>query len=122
MMYYINPVEDVNNRLKIIIAEIIKITQYIEWNLLRKLNKNTFAEMTLGQIIELVKQRELLPDNKLNQLHTILKRRNDITHQYFKRLDFEKHNQNLSFLDHQEKYLKNTLSMIQEFNTRLCSV
>lgn len=122
MMYFINPVEDVNNRLKIIIAEVIKITQYIEWNLLRKLNKDTFAEMTLGQIIELVRQRELLPENKLNQLHSILKRRNDITHQYFKRLDFEKHNQNLSFLDHQEKYLKNTLSMIQDFNTWLCSL
>lgn len=122
MMYFIDPVEDVNNRLKIIIAEIIKITQYIEWNLLRKLNKDTFAEMTLGQIIELVRQNELLPGNKLNQLQTILKRRNDLTHQYFKRLDFEKHNSNLSFLDHQEKYLKNTLSTIEDFNTWLCSL
>lgn len=120
-MYFNNPVEDVNNRLKIIIAEIIKITQYIEWNLLRRLNKDTFAEMTLGQIIELVKQRELLPDNKLNQLKRILKRRNDLTHQYFKRLDFEKHTNNLSFLEHQEKYLQNTLSTIQQFNTWLVS-
>jgi hypothetical protein len=40
------------------IGAIIKIVQYIECNLLNKLNAKTFADMTLGQIIGLVKKQK----------------------------------------------------------------
>lgn len=120
MYYYYSTTLNLTNDINTAIGEIIKVVQYIEWNLLNRLGINTFAEMTLGQIVDMIRKSEILPDDKVNSLEKILGKRNHLIHQYFKRLDFEKHSDNLSFLDNQKKYLNNFLSQAQSFNSWLC--
>lgn len=98
------------------IGFIVQIVQYIEWNLLNRLDMNTFEEMTLGQIIELIRNRNVLHSTAIDELETILKKRNDLVHQYFKRKDFEKHWNNIPFLENELGYLKKFRIQVLNFN------
>ena len=102
-----------------IIGEIIKLIQYIEWNLCLELGIEGFAEFTLGQIKTQVLDEELLDEDLATELIVILEKRNDLVHQYFKRLDFEKHFDNTLFLKNQYRYLVKLKDNVQSFNTSL---
>lgn len=101
------------------IGEIIKLIQYIEWNLCLKLEIDGFASITLGQIKTSVIENNFLDEDEAVELIQILEKRNDLIHQYFKRLDFEKHSYNLPFLYSQLGYVKNLKDKVQEFNEML---
>jgi len=102
-----------------VIGEIIKLTQYIEWNLCLELEIDGFADLTLGQIKTQVLDEELLDEDLATELIIILEKRNDLIHKYFKRLDFEKHFDHTSFLDNQYRYLLNLKERVQSFNHSL---
>jgi len=103
------------------IGAIIKSVQYIEWNLLNKLNKSTFDDMTLGQIKNLIIEKRIIKDDDaIDELEQILDRRNDLVHKYFKRKDFEKHCQNKPFLENECRYLTNFREQVEHFNKWLC--
>ncbi|MCL2770749.1 MAG: hypothetical protein FWD89_00345 [Firmicutes bacterium] len=98
------------------IGEIIKIVQYIEWNLLGRLKRDNFEEMTLGQIIKLIRTKKVLHITAIDELEEILRKRNDLVHSYFKRKDFEKHCNNEFFLSNELRYLENFCDQVQKFN------
>jgi len=98
------------------IGEIIKTVQYIEWNLLDRLDMNTFESMTLGQIIKLIRKEKVIHKTYIDKLEKILERRNDLVHVYFKRKDFEKHADNDAFLDTELGYLRNFAKQVNNFN------
>lgn len=102
-----------------VIGEIIKLIQYIEWNLCLELEIDGFADLTLGQIKTQVLNEEILDEDLATELIFILEKRNDLIHKYFKRLDFEKHFENTSFLDNQYRYLLNLKERVQSFNHSL---
>lgn len=101
------------------IGEIIQFVQYIEWNLLLRLGIDTNTDFTFGTIVGLVEKKELLPKSKLQELSVIVDIRNDIVHKYFKRLDFEKHFQNLQFLNSQWRCLQKIRKKVNDFNSWL---
>ena len=110
---------DYNREIYAEIGEIIKSIQYIEWNLCLKLNIDTFSNMTLGQLKSFVIEEEILNEDDANELYIILDRRNDLVHKYFKRLDYEKHEDNEAFLENQYGYFSNFLMQVEEFNKKL---
>lgn len=101
------------------IGDIIKNIQYIVWNLCLKFDIDTLSNITLGQLKTLVIDNELLDENDAYQLYTILERRNDLVHKYFKRLNFEKHDNNIVFLENQYRYLLNFKEQVEYFNEKL---
>lgn len=101
------------------VGEIIQIIQYIEWNLCLELEIDGLSEITLGQIKTRVVEESVFDEAQANELIDILKKRNDLIHKYFKRLDFEKNTDNTRFLKNQIGYLKNFKNQIIEFNTLL---
>ena len=103
------------------IGGIIKTVQYIEWNLLNQLGRDTFEAMTLGQIIDLVRRKNIIDNSDVDELKEILRKRNDLVHGYFKRQDFEKHSNNQGFLENQLKYLQNFSRQVDNFNDWLCN-
>lgn len=103
----------------ILIGELIELIQYIEWNLCIELDIDGLGKYTLGQIKNMIIEEEIFEDDTADELVNILERRNDLIHKYFKRLDFEKHSDNYSFLVNQFNYLSNFLKQVQEFNNVL---
>ena len=102
------------------IGEIIRSVQYIESNLLERMSMDTASELTLGKIIELVKTGKVITsEKKLAELEDILKKRNDLAHQFFKRQDFEKHCDNEKFLVDQCRYLEKFADHVEHFNNWL---
>ena len=102
-----------------VIGDIINTIQYIEWNLCLKLDIDTLSSITLGQLKTLVIDNDLLKEEDVYDLYKILERRNDLVHKYFKRLDFEKHENNTGFLENQYRYLLNFKEQVEEFNEKL---
>jgi len=98
------------------IGKIINTVQYIEWNLLNRLEMDTFESMTLGQIINLVSREKVIHITAIDELEKILERRNDLVHVYFKRKDFEKHAANTAFLRTELGYLSNFAKQVLDFN------
>jgi len=98
------------------IGKIINTVQYIEWNLLNRLEMDTFESMTLGQIINLIRREKVIHITAIDELEKILTRRNDLAHVYFKRKDFEKHANNEAFLRTELGYLSNFAKQVLAFN------
>ena len=101
------------------IGEILKLIQYIEWNLCLALDIDGLSETTLGQLKTRVIEEDIFNEEQANELLIILEKRNDLVHKYFKRLDFEKHSDNIPFLVNQLRYLKKLNAQVQDFNSSL---
>ena len=101
------------------IGEIVKLIQYIEWNLCLELEIDGLTETTLGQLKTRVIEEEIFDEEQAVELIEILEKRNDLVHKYFKRLDFEKHFDNEPFLDSQLRYLQNFKRQVHNFNSLL---
>lgn len=133
------------------IGEIIKIVQYIEHNLAlliryqKVLNlfedtdsvpndvfyetdqeaeeiQKKLSNMTLGQVINFIKNYNFLSNHEIDNLENILENRNDLIHHYFKDKDFEKHSYNYGFIDNQTRYLTNFLNTANKFNNYLAKL
>lgn len=127
------------------VGELIKIVQYIEYNLAelmeylkllkllhRNINVSTeklleakqeakkFREKlirrTLGNISKYIEEYNVIPEEQLDELKYILNKRNDLIHQYFKRKDFEKHSENYGFLITEKNYLDNFYRKSKKLN------
>lgn len=138
------------DRLYKAIGEIIKNTQYVEYNLglmlrchtiLKEFEKSNTIEltkfkevvdeaskisyelqyMTLGEILRRVKNTGWLRLEEINKLEYVLKNRNYLVHQYFKKHDVEE-NINDSFILNELKFLNNILSTIKEVNEFLVRI
>ena len=105
-----------------LIGSIIKTVQYIECNLLIRLGVDTFEELTLGQINHIIKEHNVLHKTATDELYSILHKRNDLVHTFFKRLDFEKHWDNPEFLKSQIEYLSTFFTQVTEFNNWLAAL
>ena len=133
------------------IGEIIKIVQYIEYNLadlieykkILDLFENTstvsdkvfskteteakklrdkLSNQTLGNVINFVKKYNIFDNTELEKLETILRKRNNLIHHYFKDKDFEKHSNTIPFLTVEGNYLRNFLRDADDFNDKLCEL
>ncbi len=133
------------------IGELIKLVQYIEYNLVEatrlrrillvfdKVNRVSdsvfhkakkeadelglqLANKTMGQIITTVKKYNVIDNDKVDILEDVLRKRNDLIHHYFKRKDFEKHSDNYPFLDNERGYLNNFYIQSDDLNDYLCNI
>lgn len=138
------------NRLYIAIGEIIKNTQYVEYNLglmirchtiLKEFEKSNTVEldrfnqvveeaskisyelqyMTLGEILRRVKNTGWLRLEEINKLEYVLKNRNYLVHQYFKKNDMEE-SKGENFIVNELKFLNNILNTIKEVNEFLARI
>ena len=138
------------NRLYIAIGEIIKNTQYVEYNLglmirchtiLKEFEKSNTVEldrfnqvveeaskisyelqyMTLGEILRRVKNTGWLRLEEINKLEYVLKNRNYLVHQYFKKNDVEE-SKGENFIVNELKFLNNILNTIKEVNEFLARI
>lgn len=117
------------NKLYNLFGEIFEIAQYIEWNLSLLICKsqntnaddmfNDMQNMTMGQVIGYAKAARLFNENNLRELEYILDKRNYLAHQFFKKNDIVKHNENYAFLENKVRELQNVLIRFQEFNSVL---
>lgn len=132
------------------IGEIIKNTQYIEYNLalmirchtiLKEFEKsntidlelfNSVVEeaskisyelqyMTLGEILRRVKNTGWLRLEEINKLEKVLKNRNYLVHQYFKKHDVEEGKPE-EFIVNELKFLNDILTNIKEVNDFLVRI
>lgn len=84
--------------------------------------REKLLNMTLGQVKKYVEKANILNTSEISTLSVILEKRNDLIHQYFKRMDFEEHADNWGFLEHQRNYLKKLKNKTQHLNDRLCQL
>ncbi len=110
---------NIKNEIYQLVGEVIELIQYIEWNLCLELNIDGFSSYTLSQIRVMISDAKISDDDTLNNLLTILNKRNDLIHQYFKRMDFVEQSENNDFLINQRNYLINFFNKIQLFNNAL---
>lgn len=137
-------------RIYTLIGEIIKNTQYVEYNLalmirchtiLKEFEKsntididlfNSVVEeaskiaydlqyMTLGEIIYKVKNTRWLKLDEVNKLEKVLKNRNYLVHQYFKKHDVEE-GKGEDFILKEIKYLDDILYNIRDVNDFLVKI
>ena len=133
------------------IGRIIKIAQYIEYNLaelieklklLRLLHANInvpsdklnqvrqeakdfrekLVRRTLGNIIKYIEDFEVIPKEQIDELRYVLDVRNDLIHQYFKRKDFEKHSENYEFLIIEKNFLTKFYNRANRLNDYIYKV
>lgn len=119
------------NELYNLFGEIFETAQYIEWNLALLICKsqntnadnmfNDMQDMTMGQIIEYAKDARLFNEEAICELEYILDKRNYLAHQFFKKNDIVKHNNNNAFLENKVRELQNILTRFQNFNRILSS-
>lgn len=120
------------NELYNLFGEIFETAQYIEWNLALLICKsqntnadnmfNDMQDMTMGQIIGYAKDARLFNEDAICELEYILDKRNYLAHQFFKKNDIVKHNNNNNaFLENKVRELQNILSRFQNFNRILSS-
>ena len=131
-----------------LIGQIIENSQYIEWNLALILRCNTIlkefertnsiplsrfenvlqeadeladelSRMTLGEIIHRVKEIERLRGEDIEQLERVLRTRNYLVHQYFKKHNIEEEKQDANFINNEVKYLETILQKMYEVNSVL---
>lgn len=132
------------------IGEIIKNTQYVEYNLalmirchtiLKEFEKSNVIEldrfnqvveeaskisyelqyMTLGEILRRVKNTGWLRLEEINKLESVLKNRNYLVHQYFKKHDVEE-GKSEEFICGELKFLNSILSNIKDVNEFLVRI
>lgn len=138
-------------RIYTLIGKIIENAQYIEYNLttlvkcdyiLKEFDKQTELSLsrynkiveeasfyaselnhkTLGEIILKLKQMNRLSIDEIDCLHKVLKTRNYLIHQYFKKNDFTNHYLDESFLKNEINYLFNTLTSMNNLNNSLARI
>lgn len=119
------------NELYNLFGEIFETAQYIEWNLALLICKsqntnadnmfNDMQDMTMGQIIGYAKDARLFNEDAICELEYILDKRNYLAHQFFKKNDIVKHNNNNVFLENKVRELQNILTRFQNFNRILSS-
>lgn len=119
------------NELYNLFGEIFETAQYIEWDLALLICKsqntnadnmfNDMQDMTMGQIIGYAKDARLFNEDAIWELEYILDKRNYLAHQFFKKNDIVKHNNNNAFLENKVRELQNILSRFQNFNRILSS-
>lgn len=134
-----------------LIGQIIENSQYIEWNLALILRCNTIlkefertnsiplsrfenvlqeadeladelSRMTLGEIIHRVKEIERLRSEDIEQLERVLRTRNYLVHQYFKKHNIEEEKQDANFMNNEVKYLETILQKMYEVNSVLVEI
>ena len=134
-----------------LIGQIIENSQYIEWNLALILRCNTIlkefertnsiplsrfenvlqeadeladelSRMTLGEIIHRVKEIERLRGQDIEQLERVLRTRNYLVHQYFKKHNIEEEKQDANFINNEVKYLETILQKMYEVNSVLVEI
>ncbi len=134
-----------------LIGQIIENSQYIEWNLALILRCNTIlkefertnsiplsrfenvlqeadeladelSRMTLGEIIHRVKEIERLRSEDIEQLERVLRTRNYLVHQYFKKHNIEEEKQDANFINNEVKYLETILQKMYEVNSVLVEI
>lgn len=134
-----------------LIGQIIENSQYIEWNLALILRCNTIlkefertnsiplsrfenvlqeadeladelSRMTLGEIIHRVKEIERLRGEDIEQLERVLRTRNYLVHQYFKKHNIEEEKQYANFINNEVKYLETILQKMYEVNSVLVEI
>lgn len=119
------------NELYNLFGEIFETAQYIEWNLALLICKsqntnadnmfNDMQDMTMGQVIGCAKNAKLFNESAICELEYILDKRNYLAHQFFKKNDIVKHNNNYTFLENKVRELQNILTRFQNFNSILSS-
>ena len=119
------------NELYNLFGEIFETAQYIEWNLALLICKsqntnadnmfNDMQDMTMGQVIGYAKDARLFNEDVICELEYILDKRNYLAHQFFKKNDIVKHNNNNAFLENKVRELQNILTRFQNFNRILSS-
>ena len=139
------------NRIYQLVGQIIEIAQYLEFNLLLMLKydiilkafdkshaitiekyhqlvidaENKSMELkhkTMGEIIHNIREMNRLSEDEVNKLEKVLKTRNYLVHQYFKKHDFEHFYQDEEFLNKEINYLKDTLSTMSHLNLSVASI
>ena len=119
------------NELYNLFGEIFETAQYIEWNLALLICKsqntnadnmfNDMQDMTMGQIIGYAKDARLFNEDAICELEYILDKRKYLAHQFFKKNDIVKHNNNNAFFENKVRELQNILTRFQNFNRILSS-
>lgn len=139
------------NRIYQLVGQIIENAQYLEFNLLLMLKydiilkafdksqaitiekyhqlvidaENKSMELkhkTMGEIIHNIREMNRLSEDEVNKLEKVLKTRNYLVHQYFKKHDFEHFYQDEEFLNKEINYLKDTLSIMSHLNLSVASI
>lgn len=139
------------NRIYQLVGQIIENAQYLEFNLLLMLKydiilkafdksqaitiekyhqlvidaENKSMELkykTMGEIIHNIREMNRLSEDEVNKLEKVLKTRNYLVHQYFKKHDFEHFYQDEEFLNKEINYLKDTLSTMSHLNLSVASI
>lgn len=139
------------NRIYQLVGQIIENAQYLEFNLLLMLKydiilkafdksraitiekyhqlvidaENKSMELkhkTMGEIIHNIREMNRLSEDEVNKLEKVLKARNYLVHQYFKKHDFEHFYQDEEFLNKEINYLKDTLSTMSHLNLSVASI
>ncbi len=139
------------DRIYSLIGKIIENAQYIEFNLatlvkcdyilkefdhtselsLSRYNQiveeaiqtsNELTHKTLGEIIFQIKAINRLDNEEIACLEKVLKTRNYLIHQYFKKNDFSKEASNEAFLLKEINYLTNIFSSMYNLNTSLARI
>lgn len=139
------------NRIYNIIGQIIENSQYIEWNLALMLRCDTILKefeetntiplsrfesvmkeaenlayelghMTLGEIVRLVKETNQLSINEIEGLEKVLRTRNYLVHQYFKKHNIEEEKNNPIFIEKEINYLTNILNNMVQINSILAKI
>lgn len=134
-------------KLYILIGQIIENAQYVEWNLALMLRCHTIlkefedcdtiplsvfenvikdaedlsyelSHQTLGEILRRVKETRLLKLNDILKLEKVLKERNKLVHQYFKKQDF---NSTIN-ITKEISYLEEILQNMHQVNVILADI
>ena len=134
-------------RLYTLVGQIIENAQYIEWNLalmlrchmiLKEFEENDtiplsvfenvvkdaedlsyeLSHQTLGEIVHRVKETRLLKLDDILKLEKVLRERNKLVHQYFKKYDFDDN----SNVEKEISYLTNILNNMNQVNIALADI
>lgn len=85
-------------------------------------NANVLSRMTLGEIIFNVKAMNRLDSDEIECLEKALKTRNYLVHQYFKKHDFQKEQNNYEIIEKEINYLTNILNSMYHLNNSLAKI
>lgn len=139
------------NQIYNLIGQIIENSQYIEWNLALMLRCDTILKefektssiplsrfetvvkeaenlafelghMTLGEIIRLARETNQLSNYEIESLEKVLRARNYLVHQYFKKHNIEEEKSNPNFLEKEINYLTNILNNMLQVNNALAKI
>lgn len=87
----------------------------------KKLKEDRVDLQTFGNLISTLSDENILDKKDLDELEDLLKTRNFLTHQYFKKNKFEQQQGNLEFLNGQANYLLHILNRVNNYNDKICA-